>query len=206
MSRFIIVLIFKVLITIPLNAQDLLVTSEIVSGNRSVAYQHLIDHTFNKSWSVNNITLFDTEYANDDNTIYFIRNMVSLKLPKSFKINAAFGIKNPGAFVTFTAQYQFRHSTFKMSYAIGSTYQNGLTLEQTLLLNYTPRLSKTMEGYVNLFVVVNTNLKVLDRSLQQLRLGVKQNTLTTGIAVNLDQFTNAVKTLENYGVFIKYNF
>ena len=93
-----------------------------------------------------------------------------------------------------------------MSYSIGSTYQNGFTLEQTLNLNYTPYLTAKINIYINLFVVINTNLKELDRGIQQLRIGIKKEKLKTGIAVNIDQFTKAKKTLENFGLFIKYDF
>ncbi|MFH4965729.1 hypothetical protein V8G69_12080 [Gaetbulibacter sp. M235] len=123
-----------------------------------------------------------------------------------FKANIAFGIKNPGAFVTLTSQYQYTVPEFKLSYAIGSTYQNGFTLEQTLSMNYTLSLTKNIQAYVNLFVVVNTNLKELNRGIQQLRVVVKKERLITGIAINLDQFAKAEKTLENFGLFIKYNF
>ena len=132
--------------------------------------------------------------------------MLSYNINKHFKINAAIGVKNPGAFATITSQYQYTASSFKISYAIGNTYQNGFTLEQTLILNYTPTLSKNIKAYLNLFVVVNTDLKILNRGIQQLRIGIKKEKITTGIAINLDQFTKAEKTLENYGVFIKYNF
>lgn len=206
MLRFITFSFFITFASLTSNAQSVSFSPEIVIGNRSVGYQHFAGYKFNNSWSINNVSLFDTEYTNDKNNIFFIRNMLSYNLNKHFKANAAIGIKNPGVFATLTSQYQYISSSFKLNYAIGSTYQDGFTLEQTLILNYTPMLSKTIEGYINLFAVVNTNLKVLDRGIQQLRIGIKKEKLTTGIAANLDQFNKAEKTLENFGVFIKYNF
>lgn len=198
-------LVFIIFGTIISNAQTTGFSPEIVIGNRSVAYQHFIDYSFNDTWSINNVSLFDTEHKNDKNNIFFIRNMLSYKWNKSLKINVAFGIKNPGAFATLSSQYQYTKSNFKISYAIGGTYQNGFTLEQVLSMNYTPKLIKTIQAYANLFVVVNTTLKELDRGIQQLRLGIKKESFIIGIAVNLDQFTKAKKTLENFGIFIKYN-
>lgn len=192
--------------SLTLNAQSISFFPEMVIGNRSAGYQHVAGYKFNDTWSINNVSLFDTEHANDKNNIFFIRNMLSYNLNKHFKANVALGVKNPGAFTTLTSQYQYMSSSFKLSYAIGSTYQYRFTLEQTLILNYTPKLSKTIQGYINLFAVVNTNLKVLDRGIQQLRIGIKNEKLITGIAANLDQFYKAEKTHENFGVFIKYNF
>ncbi|GGK34251.1 hypothetical protein GCM10007962_30870 [Yeosuana aromativorans] len=206
MLRYLNLTVFIIFETLASNAQSVNFYPEMVLGNRSTSYQHVIGFKINDTWSLNNVSLFDTEYTNDRNNIFFIRNTLSYKLNNHFKANAAFGVKNPGAFATLTSQYQYTVPEFKLSYAIGSTYQNGFTLEQTLSMNYTPSLTKNIQAYVNLFVVVNTNLKVLDRGIQQLRIGVKKKQLITGIALNLDQFIKAEKTLENFGLFIKYNF
>lgn len=206
MLRYIYFLFFITFGSLPLAAQSISFSAEVVAGNRSMSYQHFIEYSFNNSWSINNVTLFDSEYNDNKNYIFFIRNMLSYNFNKHFKANVALGVKNPGSFVTLTYQYQYGSSSFKLSYAIGSTYQNGFTLEQTLLMNYTPILTKNIQAYINLFVVVNTNLKVLDRGIQQLRIGIKKEQFNTGIAINLDQFIKAEKTLENFGLFIKYNF
>lgn len=205
MLRHIIILVLKIFGTTKSNAQSVSFSPEKVLGNRSTAYQHFISYSFDETWSINNVTLFDTEYNTDKNNIFFIRNMLSYKLNQQIKVNAAFGIKNPGAFATLNAQYQYTTTNFKLSYSIGNTYQNGFTLEQNLILNYTPTLSKNFKGYINLFAVVNTNLKQLDRGIQQLRIGIKKERLIIGLALNLDQFTKGKKTLENFGAFIKYN-
>lgn len=206
MLRFIYFLFFTTFGSLPLAAQSISFSPEMVLGNRSTGYQHFIGYKINDKWIINNVSLFDSEYRNDKNNIFFIRNMLSYNLNKHFKANAAIGIKNPGKFVTITSQYQYAKSNFKISYAIGSTYQNGFTLEQTLFMNYTPSVTKNIQAYVNLFVVVNTNLKALDRGIQQLRFGIKKEKIITGIAINLDQFTKAEKTLENFGICIKYNY
>ena len=206
MLRNIYLSVFITLASLKLNAQSVNFSPDLVVGNRSTSYQHFIGFKINDRWSLNNVSLFDTEYDNDKNNIFFIRNMLSFNINKHFKANIALGIKNPGSFSTLTTQYQYASSSLKLSYAIGSTYQNGFTLEQTLSLNYTPIMSKNIQGYINLFAVVNTNLKVLDRGIQNLRLGIKKEKLITGIALNLDQFNKAEKTLENFGIFIKYNF
>lgn len=206
MLRLTYFLLFSTFGTLTLLGQSVSFSPEMVVGNRSTSYQHFIGYKINDRLSLNNVSLFDTEYGNDKNNIFFIRNMLSFNLNKHFTANIALGIKNPGSFTTLTTHYQYASSSFKFNYAIGSTYQNGFTLEQTISMNYTPSLSKNIRGYINLFVVVNTNLKVLDRGIQQLRLGIKKEKLITGIAVNIDQFTKAEKTLENFGIFIKYNF
>jgi hypothetical protein len=188
------------------NAQGVGFSPELLFGHRSLTYQHFVAHRFDDKWSINNVSYFDTEYTNETNDIYFIRNMVSFHFNKHIQVNAAIGAKNPGSFATLTTQYKFSVSSFKFSYAIGSTYQNGFTLEQNLILNYTPVLSKDIKAYLNLFVIVNTDFEILNRGIQQFRIGIQKENLITGIAVNLDQFTGGVKTLQNYGLFIKCNF
>ncbi|OUR90944.1 hypothetical protein A9Q87_13510 [Flavobacteriales bacterium 34_180_T64] len=206
MLRFISLSITLIFAALASKAQNVGFSPEMVLGHRSLSYQHFVSHSFNEKWSVNNVSYFDTEYNNETNVIFFIRNMLSYSFNKHFKVNAAIGVKNPGAFATITSQYQYSASSYKISYAIGSTHQNGFTLEQTLILNYTPALNTSIKAYLNLFVVVNTNLKILNRGIQQLRIGLKKEKFITGIAINLDQFTKAEKTLENYGIFIKKTF
>jgi len=206
MLRFINLSVYIIFGTLVSNAQSIGFSSEMVIGNRSTTYQHFIEYSINEKWFINNVSLFDTEHVNDKNNIIFIRNMLSYKLNKHFKANAAFGIKNPGAFATLNSQYQYNSTNFKLSYTIGSTYQNGFTLEQTLSMNYTPNLTQKTKAYINLFAVVNTDLKQLDRGIQQLRVGIKKQQLIMGGAFNLDQFTKTEKTLKNFGIFAKYNF
>ena len=174
-----ITLLFTVLVS---NAQSVGFTPEMVLGNRSLSYQHFISHSFDEKWSINNISQFDTEYENDTNNIFFIRNMLSYSFNKHFNASVAIGVKNPGAFATIAYQYQYKAPSFKLSYAIGSSYQKSFTLDQTLIMNYTPTLSKSIKAYVNLFAVVNTNLRILDRGIQQLRIGIKKEKLITGVA------------------------
>lgn len=206
MLQFKYFLLFIMSGSLALNAQSVSFSPEMVIGNRSTAYQHFIGYKINDTWSINNISSFDSEHTDNKNNVFFIRSMVSYNLNKHFNANLAIGIKNPGKFATLSTQYQYATPNFKINYSIGSTYQNGFTLEQTLLLNYTPDLSKNIQGYINLSAVLSTNLKVLNRGIQQLRFGIKKEKFVTGMAVNLDQFTKANKTLENYGIFAKYNF
>ncbi|WP_417197461.1 hypothetical protein [Bizionia sp.] len=206
MLRLINLLVFILFGILVSNAQSVRFSPEMIVGNRSTGYQHFIGYKINDTWSINNISLFDLEHTNNKNNIFFIRNMLSYTLNKHFKANVSIGVKNPGKFTTLSSQYQYVTSKLKINYSIGSTYQNGFTLEQSFLLNYTPTLSKNIQGYINLSAVLSTNFKVLNRGIQQLRFGIKKEKLITGMSVNLDQFIKAEKTLENFGVFTKYNF
>lgn len=206
MLRVFTVLIILLLGTQLISSQNLGFSPEITMGNRSTAYQHFIGYKINDYWSINNVTLYDTEYNNDDNNIFFVRNMVSYTVTKAIKTNFAFGVKNPGGFLTTTFQYQLNKPRFKVTYNVGSTYQNGFTLEQSLNLYYAVPISESTNLFTSLFTVFNTNLKYLDRGIQQFRIGIKKGRFQTGIAINLDQFEKAEKTLENFGISVKYNF
>ena len=206
MKRLVIFIFFIVLGTFLSYSQNTKFSSEFTFGNRSIAYQHYVRYDLSKKWSLNNITLYDTEYNSDSNNIFFVRNMLSYSLNKSFKTNIAFGVKNPGAFTTATVQYVLSTKQFKLNYNVGTTYQNGFTLEQSLILNYSKHINAPNEFFIRLFTVVNTNLKYLNRSIQQLRIGIKKEDLLVGLAINLDQFKKAKKTLENFGIAFKYNF
>jgi len=188
------------------HGQKLSFSPEFVFGNRSFAYQHFVKSDLSEKWSMNNVTLFDTEHKGGDNNIFFIRNTLVYKLNKSYQLNAATGVKNPGAFGTVSAQYKFTKQAFYISYSIGATYQDDVTLEQSISINYSPQITSNTRLYINLFMVSNTDFSTLIRGIQQLRLGITKNKLMTGVAFNFDQFNNSSKTLSNYGIFIKFNY
>ncbi|MGW9684854.1 hypothetical protein [Flagellimonas sp. 2504JD1-5] len=206
MKRTILLIQFTILSIFSSFSQDTKFTPEVTFGNRAVSYQHLMDYSLSENWSVNNVTLFDTEYGNEDNNIFFVRNTLSYSLSQSFKTNIAFGVKNPGGFLTGTAQYSLNTPSFKATYVVGSTYQNGFTLEQSLSFQYTRPINEGTEFFTSLFTVFNTDLKYLDRGIQQIRVGIKKAGFQAGLAFNLDQFKKAEKTLENFGFALKYNY
>lgn len=200
------IVIFLFFSTSQIGAQELSYSPEFVIGNRSVSFQHFVNVSFSENWSINNLVLIDSEYENDENNIFFIRNSLGYKLSDLIQLNGGVGLKNPGAFMTGNVQFSLKNNSLNINYSVGSTYQEGFTLEQNLFLKYTPIISGSFRPFLKLFIVMNTNFKSIDRSLQQFRLGIEKDLVSFGFATNLDQFNNGSKTLENFGVFVKYNF
>ncbi|MFC4720820.1 hypothetical protein ACFO5O_00695 [Geojedonia litorea] len=200
-----IILFYNVILLPYIWSQELSYHPEILSGHRSFSYQHKIEFSVNPSLKLNNITLFDTEYNNDDNNLYFIRNSISYEFFKNIKVVGAFGIKNPGSFVTSALQYNYKKKNYMFMYSVGTTYQNGFTIEQNFGFEFKPKINMDMYGLLKLQVISNTSKKEYVRGIQQLRIGVIKNNLQFGFAANLDQFNNASKTLANYGIFYKHN-
>ncbi|MAY83316.1 MAG: hypothetical protein CMP59_04205 [Flavobacteriales bacterium] len=186
--------------------QDVILIPEVLMGNRSQTYLQYIGYDFNKRLSVNNLTLFDTEYSDDSNNIHFVRNTISYEVSTNVLFNTSIGVKNPGHFATIALQYRYSKKDLQFSYSAGTTYQEGFTLEQSLLLKYTPSISNNLKAYFNLLAIANIDLKEYQRGIQQLRLGMLKHQTAYGLGLNLDQFNNASKTLSNLGVFIKHNF
>jgi len=187
-------------------AQSLNYLPDMVIGNRSFTYLHNINYHFNDRVKINNLTLFDTEYKVNKSNIYFIRNTLSYNFSKNISLNTAFGIKNPGSFFTVSAQFRTQKPTYSYAYSLGATYQRGLTLEQAISLEVSPQLTENFRLYFNVLAIANLKYKEYQRGLQLIRLGLKEKKASYGLALNLDQFNNNIKTLENTGIFIKYNF
>lgn len=189
-----------------LYAQKASYTPDFVAGHRSYTYMHNINYQLNDRLKLNNLTLFDTEYTRDKENIFFIRNTVAYSITPKLSVNAAFGMKNPGAFFSAYLQYKIGNPIYSLSYSIGTTYQKGFSLEQSVSLEYTPYLTRNLKGYFSVLAIGNIDDSGYPRGLQLIRLGVKQNKMMYGIASNFDQFNNGKKTLKNIGGFIKYNF
>ena len=189
-----------------LNAQKISYTPDLVLGNRSYTYMHNVNYQLNERLKLNNLTLFDTEYTKDKENIFFIRNTLSYHLTKRLSANAAFGMKNPGAFFSPYLQYKIIRPSYYLSYSIGTTYQKGFSLEQSVSFEYTPNLTENFKGYFSVLAIGNLDNSGYPRGLQFIRLGVKQDKMMYGLASNFDQFNNGKKTLENIGAFVKYNF
>jgi len=191
---------------LPGRAQKTNYTPELVTGYRSLFYQHGVNHFFSKKLRFNNLVVYDTEYRSDKNNIFFIRNTLSIALSKPLSLQTAIGIKNPGSFATIALQYQYQTGPLRFLYAAGATYQSGLTLEQSLILEYNPLLQPGTNGYFRLQAIANTDFTQYQRGIQQFRAGLQHETTQYGVAVNLDQFNNGARQLENAGIFIRYLF
>lgn len=189
-----------------LSAQPLNYLPDMVIGNRSFTYLHNINYHVNDRVKINNLTLFDTEYKVNKSNIYFIRNTLSYNFSKNFSLNTAFGIKNPGSFFTVSAQFRTQKPTYSFAYSLGTTYQRGLTLEQAMSFDFSPHLTEKLRLYFSFLAIANIKHKEYQRGIQLIRLGLKEKKVSYGLALNLDQFNNNTKTLENTGIFIKYNF
>lgn len=192
--------------SLDLNAQKLSYTPDLVVGHRSYTYIHNINYQLNDRLKLNNLTLFDTEYTKDKENIFFIRNTLAYSFTKRLSANAAFGMKNPGAFFSAYLQYKIIKPSYSLSYSIGTTYQKGFSLEQSISFEYTPYLTENFKGYFSVLAIGNIDDSGYPRGLQFVRLGIKQDKMMYGLASNFDQFNNGKKTLENIGAFIKYNF
>lgn len=193
-------------VSLNLNAQKLNYTPDLVAGHRSYTYMHNVNYYFNDRLKLNNLTLFDTEYTRDKENIFFIRNTLAYHLTKKISINAALGMKNPGAFFSAYIQYRIAKPIYTLSYSIGTTYQKGFSLEQSVSFEYMPHLKENLQGYFSVLAIGNLDGSGYPRGLQFIRLGIKQDKMMYGIASNFDQFNNGKKTLENIGAFVKYNF
>lgn len=193
-------------VSLNLNAQKLNYTPDLVAGHRSYTYMHNVNYYFNDRLKLNNLTLFDTEYTRDKENIFFIRNTLAYHLTKNISINAALGMKNPGAFFSAYIQYRIAKPIYTLSYSIGTTYQKGFSLEQSVSFEYMPHLKGNLQGYFSVLAIGNLDGSGYPRGLQFIRLGIKQDKMMYGIASNFDQFNNGKKTLENIGAFVKYNF
>ncbi len=191
---------------LPCSAQKTTFTPELVTGYRSLMYQHGINHFFSKQLRFNNLVVYDTEYRSDKNNIFFIRNTLSFTITKPLSVQTAIGMKNPGSFATIALQYQYQTGPLRFLYAAGATYQSGLTLEQSLILEYNPLLQTGTHAYFRIQAIANTDFTQYQRGIQQFRAGIEKDARQYGIAVNLDQFNNGARQLENAGIFIRYLF
>lgn len=187
-------------------AQKTSYTPELVTGYRSLFYQHGINHFFSKKLRFNNLVVYDTEYRSAKNNLFFIRNTLFFALNKPLSLHTAIGIKNPGSFATIALQYQYQTGPLRFLYTAGATYQTGITLEQSLILEYNPLLQPGTNVYFRLQAIANTDFTQYQRGIQQFRAGIQQETTQYGVAVNLDQFNNGAKQLENAGIFVRYHF
>lgn len=195
-----------ILLTIKANANSPHYAPEIMLGHRSITFQHLLKYSFNNRFSFNNLSLFDTEYNNDQNNIFFLRNTGTYKLTDWLNFNAAFGIKNPGHFITTSLQYSLSKKGLKSNYSIGATYQEGFSLEQAMSINYTSAFSERLRTYFKFLIIANIDKNGYQRGIQQIRLGLKNVNTAYGLGFNFDQFNKSTKTLFNMGLFINTKF
>ena len=145
-----------------------------------------------------------------------IQNMKLTKTTCIYKnvcLSLGVGLKTPGSFATLSGYYHFKTPSISFLYSVGSTYQNHLTLEQVVQLEYTTLVKNETYAIINVQAISNINLKNYqlnlknyERGIQQMRLGLKQSKKQYGFAANLDQFNSGEKVLKNFGLFYKHEF
>lgn len=185
------------------SGQNILFSPEVLVGDRSVSYQHLQRIELNLKWSYQNTFIIDNEYASDNNRIYFFRNSISYHHSNKWRTNLAFGLKNPGLFSTISWTYLNKDNQHSFFYSVGFTYQNGISIEQSML--YRKELIRIQKYtlYYQVFAVANIDVHGYTRGLQQLRIGFQKEAIQFGFGLNFDQFNNGNKTLVNQGGYIK---
>lgn len=201
LARFFMVLFG--LLTLPVLGQSTTYTPDMMVGHRAYGYTHTISHKLSDKLTLQNLVLFDAEYEEDTHNIFFIRNTIAYKLPKNFILNAGFGVKNPGKFASVYLQYQVKRKDFQLIYGVGTTYQKGFTLEQSFLVEYTPQITQEWQGLFRISAVGNVDRHEYTRGFQHIRIGMKKDKITMGVAANLEQFAMSWDHFENYGVFVK---
>lgn len=167
---------------------------------------HSIVKNQGKKLSLNNLTLFDTEYKSDAKNIFFIRSSVGYRLNQHWMLNAFFGVKNPGSFWGSSIQYGYLSPQLVFGYSIGPTFQRGFTLEQSLRLEYYPTIAGELQAHITTLAIANINTEEYQRGVYHFKLGLRSPTLAYGLALNMDHFNNATRKLENAGFFIKTYF
>jgi hypothetical protein len=205
MRRLIILLAVFLGCSFKLQSQDTYLSPELVTGHRSLAYQHFLNHAFNQKIRFNNLILYDTEYNDNANNIYFMRNSLGYSLNPNLSVNAALGIKNPGSFATIFAQYQYKNPMIMLLYSAGVTYQRGFSLEQSLIFECIAPIKNEVKAYFRLQALGDLTSEAYPRGFQYLRLGIRTYPFTYGLAANLDQFDDANFNLKNVGIFFRYN-
>lgn len=199
-----IVLIFMLLSKL-MFSQMLNYSPEIVIGHRSYTYQHMINLPLGEKLSLSNLTYFDSEYKNNSNNLYIIRNNLSYDIAKNIKLNAMVGIKNPGTFSVLALQYSVKGKNLTYVTYAGWHYQKGSALEYFTLLQYDTPITQdyilTIKGQ-NTFDI---NHQGIFRGVQQLRIGLSKGSIGFGIAGGFDQWKKGDPTLYNLGIYFRYS-
>ncbi|MCE4564583.1 hypothetical protein INQ51_09700 [Maribellus sp. CM-23] len=201
-------IIFTILLSICAYAGEesqLQFSPENLMGNRSNNYQHIIGAMITDKLHFSNFAYLDSDYSTKAN-LYNIRNTISYNLVDNWFSNLAVGLKNPGVYTTFSVQYVKKYNTFSYLLRTGATYQKSWTSESFATMQYVPKISDSINAFLNASLSLNVNTKGITRGIQQFRMGIKNKQLTYGLASNFDQFNYNQRTLTNHGLFLRINY
>lgn len=185
------------------HAQESSFQPELLIGNRSAMFQHFLKLPVTKKLSVTNNFLIDQEYSTSVNRIFFFRNSLNYHFAQRWQANGAFGLKNPGLFMTFAVTYSVITDQSAFSYTAGFTVQREISFEQTLIYKRSLIEFRQYLLLSQIVIITNFDRSGYSRGIQQFRLGVQRASTQLGLGLNLDQFGNSSKTLFNAGVYLK---
>lgn len=171
----------------------------IMSGHRSAVYQHSATYRIGQQWSLNNFVYFDTQYSDGEYDLYNIRNTVRYSVNKNVHARLAAGLKNPGAYLTFSTLFSHELKHSRVGLSIGGTAINGFEFEHSLLA--TQYLTRNHQCFAQFVLVVSHTSNKIIRGIEQFRIGWESSGSTFGLGLNLDQFGGTIKDLKNAGLY-----
>ena len=177
---------------------------EVVLGQRSGFYQHIISkNILADKYNFFNVSSFDSKWGENQDTHFIISNFLLRNLGKGFGFGIGAEIQGPGSFLTIGGQYSYATKKLLIVFFPSININGPTEYSQFSLIEYKPEINPGLKAYLRGQFLLTTNFNKLFRSYQQFRIGLQQENILYGFAVNLDQFHVPGIEKENYGVFIR---
>ncbi|MCE3227362.1 MAG: hypothetical protein K0S32_1913 [Bacteroidetes bacterium] len=185
------------------NGQSL--STEMMSGNNSIWYQHTIVASVGSSGvGFFNTSSFDAFYYKEKRGEVMAQSYLTYQPFNKVKLGlGAFYSSVPGFYSSVNIQLFKFGNNYTFIFVPRIDLAKKPTYDFMFLAEYKPRLSEKIKLYARFQTMMNYGDKGHNRSYQYVRFGLEQKTFQFGVAANYDCFGREMLYVSNYGLFIR---
>lgn len=182
---------------------------EVFAGNSYLNFQMIISKPFRQGsrFGFFNVTNFNGNYENNLRKNEFLtQSLVNYELYKGFSLAAGATMNYMTGFrPTAGLQYIYGDRKWLAVLLPRVDLRDDYNLETFALVEFKPRLTKTLGLYTRVQGLYNQNSKqeFHDRSYLYFRAGLSYQNYQFGLGVNLDRYGPMKISEENYGLFLR---
>ncbi len=192
-------------VTIQLRAQSISV--EAMAGTKNYFYQH----SFVLPLPASKLSLF---HASSMHLLYdeTTKNEVMTQSYLTFRVASfmrlalgTFYASKPGISPSLAAQFHISSRHLKALLVPRIDLKKKGSAEAMALVEYMPSITEHTSFYLRVQLMSNYGSQIHNRSYQNIRVGLKKQKTTGGLALNVDERGPEKQTQHNWGVFLRYD-
>lgn len=176
-------------------------------GNRNYYYQHnfTVPIAANSRFAVFHTSSLHALYDEEEKNEVMSQTYITYSLQKFLRLAVGtFYASKPGISPSASLQVVVSRNNFRAWLVPRVDLKEGGSFEGMTLLEFIPPLRQDISLYIRTQLMTNYGPRYHNRSYQNFRAGIRYKTITSGLALNVDERGREKQTQHNVGFFLQY--